>query len=257
MVEYNYDAWGNFVAEKVREVCIGSVTVDLVSLNAFTYRGYYYDKESGLYYLINRYYDPTTGRYIQPSGASALNLYSNDGSNLYTYANNNPICKSKKSEANVDVAALKDALKKPIFLLPFKEKHYLKTRWKNKFFDIEDPSFCNLTNEGFELLRWGLTIYNGRFALDDFGQRSFYISIGNLSTYAGINYKKGIGIDLGGSVFELGFEGKFINVGFSIFTVGVSYMYKDGEFKWSEGLGLGGFSISIDFVKLYNYFFGG
>ena len=52
MVEYNYDAWGNFVAEKVREVCIGSVAVDLVSLNAFTYRGYYYNKESGLYYLI-------------------------------------------------------------------------------------------------------------------------------------------------------------------------------------------------------------
>ena len=64
MVEYNYDTWGNFVAEKVREVSIGSVTVDLVSLNAFTYRGYYYDKESGLYYLINRYYDPTTGRFI-------------------------------------------------------------------------------------------------------------------------------------------------------------------------------------------------
>ncbi len=41
MVEYNYDAWGNFVAEKVREVCIGSVTVDLTELNAFTYRGYY------------------------------------------------------------------------------------------------------------------------------------------------------------------------------------------------------------------------
>ena len=52
MVEYNYDAWGNFVAEKVRKACIGSVTVDLAELNAFTYRGYYYDKESGLYYLI-------------------------------------------------------------------------------------------------------------------------------------------------------------------------------------------------------------
>ena len=27
MVEYNYDAWGNFVAEKVRKACIGSVAV--------------------------------------------------------------------------------------------------------------------------------------------------------------------------------------------------------------------------------------
>ena len=32
MVEYNYDAWGNFVAEKVREVSIGSATVDLAEL---------------------------------------------------------------------------------------------------------------------------------------------------------------------------------------------------------------------------------
>ena len=37
MVEYNYDAWGNFVAEKVRKACIGSVTVDLAELNG----GYY------------------------------------------------------------------------------------------------------------------------------------------------------------------------------------------------------------------------
>ena len=29
MVEYNYDAWGNFVAEKVREVSIGNVVIML------------------------------------------------------------------------------------------------------------------------------------------------------------------------------------------------------------------------------------
>ena len=91
MVEYNYDAWGNFVAEKVREVSIGSVTVDLVSLNAFTYRGYYYDKESGLYYLINRYYDHVTGRFISPDDISYLNSETIGGLNLYSYCLNNPI----------------------------------------------------------------------------------------------------------------------------------------------------------------------
>ena len=91
MVEYNYDAWGNFIAEKVREVCIGSVTVDLVSLNAFTYRGYYYDKESGLYYLVNRYYDPRTGRFISPDDISYLNSETIGGLNLYSYCLNNPI----------------------------------------------------------------------------------------------------------------------------------------------------------------------
>ena len=91
MLEYNYDAWGNFVAEKVREVSIGSVTVDLAELNAFTYRGYYYDKESCLYYLINRYYDPTTGRFISPDDVGYLDFESFFGTNRYAYCLDNPV----------------------------------------------------------------------------------------------------------------------------------------------------------------------
>ena len=94
MVEYNYDAWGNFVAEKVREVSIGSATVDLAELNAFTYRGYYYDKESGLYYLINRYYDPTTGRFISPDDVGYLDFESFFGTNRYAYCLDNPVNES-------------------------------------------------------------------------------------------------------------------------------------------------------------------
>ena len=91
MVEYHYDAWGNFVAEKVREASIGSVAVDLAELNAFTYRGYYYDKESGLYYLINRYYDPTTGRFISPDDVGYLDFESFFGTNRYAYCLDNPV----------------------------------------------------------------------------------------------------------------------------------------------------------------------
>ena len=91
MVKYNYDAWGNFIAEKVREVCMGSVAVNLVSLNAFTYRGYYYDNESGLYYLINRYYDPTTGRFISPDDVGYLDFESFFGTNRYAYCLDNPV----------------------------------------------------------------------------------------------------------------------------------------------------------------------
>ena len=94
MVEYNYDAWGNFIAEKVREVSIGSVTVDLAELNAFTYRGYYYDKESGLYYLINRYYDPTTGRFISPDDVGYLDFESFFGTNRYAYCLDDPVNES-------------------------------------------------------------------------------------------------------------------------------------------------------------------
>ena len=34
----------------------------LGTLNPFRYRGYYYDTETGLYYLQTRYYDPEIGR---------------------------------------------------------------------------------------------------------------------------------------------------------------------------------------------------
>lgn len=85
--EYEYDAWGNH-----------TVTLDvngIGSINPFRYRGYYFDSETGLYYVKCRYYDPTVGRWISPepnvdSGAfdsgAGLAEY-----NLYTYCANSPI----------------------------------------------------------------------------------------------------------------------------------------------------------------------
>ena len=63
--------------------------------NPFRYRGYYYDTETGYYYLNSRYYDPVTGRFLNPepnvdiggfdSGAGLL------GYNVYAYCANNPV----------------------------------------------------------------------------------------------------------------------------------------------------------------------
>ena len=46
--------------------------------------GQYYDQETGLYYNLNRYYDPVAGRYLRtdPQG---------DGLNLYAYCFSNPV----------------------------------------------------------------------------------------------------------------------------------------------------------------------
>lgn len=38
-------------------------TMGIGQMNPFRYRGYY-NSENGLYYLISRYYDPQTGRFL-------------------------------------------------------------------------------------------------------------------------------------------------------------------------------------------------
>lgn len=51
---YDYDAWGNIVYKS------GA----MADINPFRYRGYYYDNETGFYYLQTRYYDPEIRRFI-------------------------------------------------------------------------------------------------------------------------------------------------------------------------------------------------
>ena len=57
-----------------------------VTLNGFGFTGEQVDPESGFVYLRNRYYDPTTSRFLTPDPLGALG----SGVNLYAYAGNNP-----------------------------------------------------------------------------------------------------------------------------------------------------------------------
>ena len=65
----------------------------MAETNPLRYRGYYYDAESGLYYLQSRYYDPAVCRFI-----NADKYYSTDqgelGCNMFAYCNNSPIIAS-------------------------------------------------------------------------------------------------------------------------------------------------------------------
>ena len=80
LASYTYDAWGNTLTAE------GS----LAAANPIRYRGYYFDAETGLYYLQSRYYDPEIGRWInadnQLSTGSDLT-----GLNLFAYCGNDPI----------------------------------------------------------------------------------------------------------------------------------------------------------------------
>ena len=80
--EYAYSAFGK--SDKEVETGIGAK-------NPFRYRGYYYDTETGLYYLKSRYYDPEVGRFITIDDTSYLDPDTINGLNLYAYCGNNPV----------------------------------------------------------------------------------------------------------------------------------------------------------------------
>ena len=86
VVEYKYDAWGNHEAEVANEEY-----VTLANLNPFRYRGYYFDEETGLYFLQTRYYDPVVGRFISRDSIEYADPETICGLNLYAYCGNNPV----------------------------------------------------------------------------------------------------------------------------------------------------------------------
>lgn len=85
VVEYKYDAWGKVLS------ITGSLASSIGQINPIRYRSYYYDNETGFYYLNSRYYDPEVGRFINADNAVAETGDSVQGYNLFTYCFNNPI----------------------------------------------------------------------------------------------------------------------------------------------------------------------
>lgn len=62
----------------------------LKEIDPFRYRSYYYDTETGLYFLKTRFYDPEVGRFITIDDIS-LAPDTINGLNLYAYCGNNPV----------------------------------------------------------------------------------------------------------------------------------------------------------------------
>lgn len=90
MIKYVYDAWGNHAVLDADGNDIED-TNHIGNINPFRYRGYFYDVETGLYYLQTRYYDPETGRFISQDSTEYAEHKTVNGLNLYAYCGNNPV----------------------------------------------------------------------------------------------------------------------------------------------------------------------
>ena len=90
VVEYEYDVWGKLISVS------GSLAQTLGKINPIRYRGYYYDSESGYYYLQSRYYDPELRRFINADKLESLYSPKNtylyaDSVNTFAYCANSPV----------------------------------------------------------------------------------------------------------------------------------------------------------------------
>jgi len=74
---YLYDAWGETLAQS------GSTTNPFLWIGSL---GYYYDSETGTYYVRARIYEPTVGRWLTADPADWI-----DYENLYAYSSANPV----------------------------------------------------------------------------------------------------------------------------------------------------------------------
>ena len=86
VVEYKYNSWGKILS------ITGSKASTIGKTNPFRYRGYYYDEETGMYYLKNRYYDPEIRRFI--SADSYISGFNSTMCNVFCYCGNNPVSNS-------------------------------------------------------------------------------------------------------------------------------------------------------------------
>ncbi len=102
VVQYSYDSWGKLLG------ITGSMADTIGVQNPFRYRGYYYDNETGMYYLKSRYYDPKLRRFISMDGVHTVkaSLETLHNRNLYSYCNENPIVRIDEKGNMWTVAAL-------------------------------------------------------------------------------------------------------------------------------------------------------
>ena len=81
VASYTYDLWGKII----------SSSGTLADINPLRYRGYYYDSETGFYYLQSRYYDPEIGRFINADSYASTDATGLLSTNMFAYCENNPV----------------------------------------------------------------------------------------------------------------------------------------------------------------------
>ena len=111
VAQYAYDAWGKHI--RITDGSGNDVSDNpnhIANINPFRYRGYYFDVETGWYYLNARYYDPNVGRFLSPEPNIYVGKFDENAGliryNVYAYCANNPVMYKDESGEGLILACV-------------------------------------------------------------------------------------------------------------------------------------------------------
>jgi len=283
LCEYDYDAWGNCVVTKY------DLTPDedwIVDNNPFRWKGYYWDKESGFYYIGGSYYDPVLMQFIEAVSPSML-IYSCGevgGLNNYGLTSDNPLTCPPSCD---NIAGSGSGGSSSGWTATWGNSEGPWYNWKGSIFRAEKGNFsisagvAEFSSSGFTAkvveatyntsigdfslsagvvsfgaLNWdplsGLEIINIQVDLLrlDYAYNDnigAFATLGTATAYFGFDYKEGIGIEVKAAVATGGIQIGFITLEGYVGGAGVTAMYKDGTITLGFVPGIGG-SISINVI---------
>ena len=93
LARYTYDAWGKLLSVTDKNGNAITSAEHIAHINPYRYRGYYYDREIGMYYLQSRYYSPIVGRFVNSDESLIFIANHCENKNLFSYCESDPINK--------------------------------------------------------------------------------------------------------------------------------------------------------------------
>ena len=99
IAKYSYDPWGKLLSVTPNGWLDeqNAYYLEVAEANPLRYRGYYYDAETGFYYLQSRYYDPEIGRFINADSYASTDATGLLSTNMFAYCENDPVNRSDPS----------------------------------------------------------------------------------------------------------------------------------------------------------------
>ena len=268
VVEYAYDAWGNCTIAY-------SSNDTLANDNPIRYRGYYFDQETGWYFLNARYYSPEWRRFISPDDTAYLNPENVNGCNLYCYCGNNPVMfmdPMGNMSFSVDDASniLGVAILATIVIMwaltsitqNSDEKHVSNVDFGYDFlgFSHNTPT---VNDSGLSIIGIDFSVCTLYMYFNNDKSRFLYLSLGNASAFLGklkVNSKETnlfAGGKLALSLLEIGYDGFQVDLALSFVGVGYGMLKKAGQWSCFQDIPiLPGLEWSIDLVSVIKSFFG-